>query len=313
MYISASIGVIVADSRTNSAADLLRDADLAMYRAKALGRYRCELFTAELRNAVLERLELETDLRLAIEKHQLRVYYQSKIILETGRLLGFEALVRWVHPTRGLVGPCDFIPIAEDTGLITALGAWVLREACHQMRAWQLQFPHVPPLEVSVNLSPRQFQDPELIPTVLEVLEESGLPPASLQLEVTESVLIRDANQAIETLQRLKQIGVGLKLDDFGTGYSSLNYLCRLPCDSLKIDRSFVASMCDDENSLQVIRAILSLAQSLGKTVVAEGIDSTRHVAQLRDLGCEFGQGFFFSRPIPPEDVVSLLEADTRL
>jgi len=279
-----------------------------MYRAKALGRSRCEMFSAELRDAALGRLEMENDLRKAIEDGQFTVYYQSKVVLNTGCLVGFEALVRWNHPRRGLISPCDFIPIAEETGLINRIGSWVMMEACKQMRAWQARYPTFPPLEVSVNLSPRQFRDASLISTVKHVLKETGLEPACLQLEVTESVLIDDAEEAIRTLVQLKDLGVGLKLDDFGTGYSSLNYLCRLPCDSLKIDRSFVRSMCEDDNSLQVIRAILSLAQSLGKTVVAEGIDCSVHVARLRDLGCEFGQGYFFSLPIPPSEASRLIE-----
>ncbi len=308
VFASVSIGVVVADKLSASPDALLRDADTAMYRAKALGRSRCEMFSAELRDAALGRLEMENDLRKAIEDGQFTVYYQSKVVLNTGCLVGFEALVRWNHPRRGLISPCDFIPIAEETGLINRIGSWVMMEACKQMRAWQARYPTFPPLEVSVNLSPRQFRDASLISTVKHVLKETGLEPACLQLEVTESVLIDDAEEAIRTLVQLKDLGVGLKLDDFGTGYSSLNYLCRLPCDSLKIDRSFVRSMCEDDNSLQVIRAILSLAQSLGKTVVAEGIDCSVHVARLRDLGCEFGQGYFFSLPIPPSEASRLIE-----
>jgi diguanylate cyclase (GGDEF)-like protein/PAS domain S-box-containing protein len=301
LFTSVSIGIALGEDGQVTADDVIRDADTALYRAKALGRGRAHMFSADLRAAALHRLEVENDLRRALENGELRAFYQPKISLSDNRLVGFEALARWQHPTRGLVMPDDFIPVAEETGLIIPLGAWMLREACRQLRQWQNENPPEALLEVSVNLSPRQFRDSELLPTLRDVLAETGIPPRTLQLEVTESVLVEDPEAAVEILREVTSLGVGVKLDDFGTGYSSLNYLTRLPCESLKIDRSFVMRMCEDENSLQVIQTILSLAQNLQMRVTAEGIETLEQALELRSLGCDYGQGYYFARPMPAD------------
>jgi diguanylate cyclase (GGDEF)-like protein/PAS domain S-box-containing protein len=301
LFTTASIGIALGEDSHTTPDEVIRDADTALYRAKALGRARVHLFSADLRVAAVDRLEVENDLRRALDNGELRAYYQPKISLGDNRLVGFEALLRWQHPTRGLVLPGAFISIAEETGLIIPVGKWILREACRQLRSWQADFPHEAPLEVSVNLSPRQFRDPDLTAALRDVLAETGIPPYTLQLEITESVLVEDQELAVQILQEITALGVGVKLDDFGTGYSSLNYLTRLPCDSLKIDRSFVTGMCQDENAREIIRTILSLAQNLRMHVTAEGIETRDQAAALRNLGCDYGQGYYFAKPMPAE------------
>jgi diguanylate cyclase (GGDEF)-like protein/PAS domain S-box-containing protein len=301
LFTSASIGLAIGDDSHFSPDDLLRDADTALYRAKALGRARCHVFSADLRDAAVRRLELESDLRRAIDNEELRVHYQPKISLESHRLVGFEALLRWYHPVQGVIMPGDFIPLAEETGLILPIGTWILREAGRQLRAWQTGIPSEWPLEVSVNLSPKQFRDPTLISVLRDVLIENDIPHNTFHVEITEGVLIEDQELALHTLNQITALGIGIKLDDFGTGYSSLDYLCKLPCDSLKIDRSFVMRMCEDGNSLQVVRAIIALAQNLRMHVTAEGIESLEQATRLRQMGCDFGQGYYFAKPLPPE------------
>jgi diguanylate cyclase (GGDEF)-like protein/PAS domain S-box-containing protein len=313
LFIGVSIGIAMGDAEHASPDDVLRDADTALFRAKALGRGRAHVFSVELRAAVLLRLETESELRRAIDAGELYTVYQPKVSLRAGELVGFEALLRWRHPRRGVVEPNEFIPIAEETGLIVPLGRWVLRDACRQLRAWQEACAGQTPLEVSVNLSPRQFRDPSLIGSLREVLEETGIPPHTLQLEITESVLIEEQEEAFRVLGELSRLGVGLKLDDFGTGYSSLNYLCRLPCDSLKIDRSFVSQMCGSQSTLQVVRTIISLAQSLQLRVTAEGIETSEQAETLRNLGCDFGQGYYFAQPLSVEDATRLMQSPQRL
>ena len=276
----------------------MRDADTAMYKAKALGKGVAIVFDQDMRDQAVLRLELETDLRYALARNEFEVQYQPKVSLGTGRLVGLEALLRWRHPLRGMIQPMQFIPIAEETGLIVPIGLWILRESCLRTCAWHAEHPSDPPIEIAVNLSVRQFQQPDLVEQVRNILTETGLSPVHLQLEVTETVLVDDSAEALRVLWALKELGVGLKIDDFGTGYSSLNYLTNLPFDSIKIDRSFVLNMMSDDTSLEVIKAIIVLAKGLGKEVVAEGIETKEQLARLQDLGCGFGQGFLFSRPV---------------
>ena len=273
---------------------MLRDADTAMYRAKARGRARCELFDAEMRTKVLERLTLEEDLRRALENNELVAYYQPKVSLTTGRVVGFEALARWQDPVRGLRLPSEFIPLAEETGLIVPIGRWILREACQQTQRWHQCYPHQA-LTISVNVSLNQFKQPGLVEEVTDILKETGLAPGTLQLELTESVLMEDPEAAIEVLGQLRAMQVSLKIDDFGTGYSSLNYVHRLPVDILRVYCSFVANMMDSNESNEIIKTIVALAKNLHKELIAEGIESEEQAARLRSLGCDYGQGFDFA------------------
>jgi diguanylate cyclase (GGDEF)-like protein len=293
---SASIGIAL--SRGQDRPDsLLRDADLAMYRAKAGGKAAYAIFDHTMNARAMQRLELESELRHAVERGELRVYYQPIMELTTGRLGEVEALVRWEHPRRGLVSPADFIPIAEETGLILPLGRWVLAEACRQVRAWQSEQPAEAPIILGVNLSARQFQSPDLVADIATVLDETGLPASSLKLEITESVMMSDAETTSSTLRRLKQLGVGLAVDDFGTGYSSLAYLQHFPIDVLKIDRSFVDRLGHDQEADAIVRAIITLARTLNMSVTGEGIETSQQMARLRALGCDLGQGYLIARP----------------
>ena len=298
VFTSVSVGVAPDTGDYSNPAEILRDADTAMYRAKAAGKSRCEVFDTEMRAQAVFRLELDTDLRKAVERNEFVVYYQPKFSIPGEGLRGFEALVRWRHPKRGLIPPGEFIPIAEETGLILHVGAYVLREACRQMREWQMRYPHFAHSVVSVNISPRQFMVPNLSHIVGEILKETELDPRNLALEVTETVLMGDTEKAIDTLNQLKSLGVRLKIDDFGTGYSSLNYLHRFPFDTVKIDRSFVANVDNDEGAA-IIRAIISLAENLGMDVIAEGVETSGQMKILTQLGCQDGQGYYFSRPVP--------------
>ena len=274
MFTTASIGIAPGNSGYRTPTEILRDADTAMYKAKSLGRSRFEVFDAGMRAQAVARLELESDLRRAVDNQEFVLYYQPKVSLKTNKIVGVEALMRWRHPVRGIVPPDQFIPLAEETGLIVPIGLWVLREACMAMRRWQAEFPTDPPLEVSVNVSVRQFREPDLQAQVAAILAETQLDPATLQLEITESVLMDDLDAVAALLNGLKTLGVGLKIDDFGTGYASLKCLNRLPFDVLKIDRSFVVNMSEKDGTGDTIRTILLLAENLGMEVVAEGIES---------------------------------------
>jgi diguanylate cyclase (GGDEF)-like protein/PAS domain S-box-containing protein len=302
---SASIGVALGEAGHEQPDILLRNADVAMYRAKAAGRARHVVFRDSMQTDSLSRLNLESDLRQAVQRGELRVHYQPIVILETGRVVEVEALVRWQHPTRGLMAPADFIYIAEESGLIVPIGQWVLEEACRQVAAWQGEFEVKPALMVSVNLSPRQFQQPKLVEQVASALREAGLAPTSLKLEITEGVIMQDVEATIKTLWQLKELGVQLAIDDFGTGYSSLAYLKRLPLDILKIDRSFVNGIGQDAEDTAIVRAIISMAKSLHLSVTGEGIETAEQAALLRGWACELGQGYFFSRPL---DTAALTE-----
>jgi diguanylate cyclase (GGDEF)-like protein len=308
-FATASIGIALSSSGYDRPEDILRDADTAMYRAKENGKARYEVFDHGMHARAVSRLQLESDLRHAIEQKEFCVYYQPIVSLQTRRLAGFEALVRWNHPRRGLVLPADFIPVAEETGLIVPIGEWVLNEACAQVREWQINSPSHRSLSLSVNLSARQVAQPDLLDRIKEALETSKLNPHCLKLEITESVVMGNAEAAALMFKQLRSLGVQLSIDDFGTGYSSLSYLHRFPLNYLKIDRSFVMRLTTD-NDNAIVRTISTLARNLGMEVIAEGIETDEQYQQLKKLGCEYGQGYLFSRPVNNDGVVHLLAKD---
>jgi diguanylate cyclase (GGDEF)-like protein/PAS domain S-box-containing protein len=307
IVVTASIGIACKSSPLDRAEDLLKSADIAMYIAKQRGKSQFAIFDSTMQTRAWERLELESDLRQAIARGELLVFYQPIVDLTTSLPTGVEALVRWDHPEHGLIAPDEFIPLAEETGLILPIGWWVLTEACRQMRSWQLAQPREPPLSVSVNLSPRMFQHPNLVSEVARILAETGLDPHSLKLEITEGIMIQDGDAATETLRRLNALGVQLAIDDFGTGYSSLTYLQRLPIDVIKIDRSFVARLDQDPESLEIVRLIIGFAKTLGFAVVGEGIETDAQRLALRDLGADTGQGYLFDKPLSAEAATTML------
>ncbi|HEX2233589.1 MAG TPA: EAL domain-containing protein [Thermoleophilaceae bacterium] len=303
MVVSASIGIALGE-QDSTPTDLLENADAAMYRAKERGKARVEVYDESMRALTLRRLHVENALRAAIEKEQLEVFYQAEVDLDNGDITGAEALVRWRDPARGLVSPGEFIPVAEETGLIVPLGAWVLREACREAAdlrtfGW--------PIKISVNLSTRQLAHPGLVRLVADTLEEMNLEPSSLCLEITETVLMQDADRAVVLLEELKALGVTLSLDDFGTGYSSLSYLRRFPVDVVKVDRSFVDGLVDRPGDASIVAAVRDVTRSLGLGVVAEGIETPEQLERLRALGYERGQGFLFARPGPAGGLRELL------
>ena len=302
-----SIGIAVSASGYSAAQDMLRDADTAMYRAKALGKSRYEICDPAMHRRAVNRLNLENDLRKAVERDELRVHYQPIVSLRDFHIIGFEALVRWQRPDSGLTMPAEFISVAEETGLILPIGNWVLREACRQNHNWQLQFPSEPSFTVAVNVSAKQFAHPGLISEINHILRETSLGPHSLKLELTESIAMREVELTIGVLNKLKAVGVRLSIDDFGTGYSSLSYLHRFRFDTLKIDRSFISQMDDKIESSQIVQAIITLAHNMGMEVVAEGVETSEQASQLKSLGCEYAQGYFFSKPIGKEAIRQLL------
>jgi len=309
-FTSASIGIALSSSGYDRPEDILRDADAAMYRAKENGKARYEMFDKTMHARAVERLQLESDLRRAVEEKQFVVYYQPIIALETGRLSGFEALVRWNHPTRGLVSPLDFIPVAEETGLIVPIGKFVLDEACTKVREWQLESPSHRSLSVSVNLSGRQVAQHDILDQVKNALQQSKLSPHCLKLEITESVVMENAEAATLMFKQLRALGIQLSIDDFGTGYSSLSYLHRFPLNYLKIDRSFVSRMTTADDNSEIVRTIATLAHNLGMQVIAEGIETVDQFGRLKALGCEYGQGFLFSAPVNEVEALHLLTKD---
>ncbi len=298
VYTTLSIGIALGSNYADDVSDMLRDAETAMHSAKARGKARYEVFGHDMHGELMSRLKMETDLRRACERDELFVDYQPIVSLQNRTLIGFEALVRWHHPDVGLVPPKEFIPVAEETGLILSIGQTVLRSACRQARVWQETYPSAPPLFVSVNLSVKQFNEPGLVENIAELLEESKLPPRCLKLEITESVFSDNIEAAVKLLTQLRNLGVQLSIDDFGTGYSSLSYLQRFPIDTLKIDRSFVTQMMENEENLAIVRTIVALAQNLGMDVVAEGVETEEQLRLLRKLECENGQGYLFSTPL---------------
>lgn len=309
---SASIGVALSTSASEQPEYLLRSADMAMYRAKNSGRARFEMFDRAMHAEALTRLQVETDLRRAIDREEFLLHYQPIVSLASGHIVGVEALVRWRHYERGIVAPNDFISVCEDTGLIVPLGRWVLKEASKQVRAWQLDMGEDRPFRLAVNLSVREFAQPDLARQVATSLEESGLAPHALQLEITESAIIDQAHPALATIQELKDLGVAIHLDDFGTGYSALSYLHRLPLDAVKVDRAFTTAIDSEERPLHVVRSIISLVHAIGMEVVAEGVSSPEQVSLLRTMGCDYGQGFYFSKPCEPGEMVEMLRSRKR-
>ena len=298
VFVNASIGLVLDTERYRHKEELLRDADTAMYHSKSAGRGCYTIFAPTMHEQAMSLLHLEADLRRAINRQELRLFYQPILALNSQRLTGFEALLRWQHPTRGLLLPAEFIPVAEETGLIISIGWWVLHEACSQMQQWQATFNFDHHMTISVNLSGKQFAQPDLVEQISKILQETGLEPQRLKLEITESVIMTDADAAAQMMIQLKEIGVQLAMDDFGTGYSSLSYLHRFPIDTLKIDQSFINSADSDLEKLEITRTVIALAWNLGMNVVAEGVETDRQMAQLKLLKCELGQGFLFSHPL---------------
>ncbi|MDQ3651731.1 MAG: EAL domain-containing protein [Acidobacteriota bacterium] len=311
-FTTASIGIALSSTGYDCPEDVLRDADTAMYRAKEGGKARHEVFNKEMHARAISLMRTESDLRHAVKREELRVFYQPIISLKTGGLAGFEALVRWQHSELGLISPAEFIPVAEDTGLIIPIGRWVLEESCRQMHEWQQQSPAHQDLTLSVNLSGKQLAQPDLIEQVEEVLRNTGFDPRNLKLEITESVVMENAEQATMLLKRLRDLGLQLSIDDFGTGYSSLSYLHRFPVNILKVDRSFVSRMNLNDENLEIVRTILTLAHNLGMEVVAEGVETEEQCVQLKTLKCEYGQGYLFSKPLDQESAHAFIQQSRR-
>lgn len=295
---SASIGIVLDTSKYQKADDILRDADIAMYHAKESGKARYETFNKTMHKAALERLRMENELRKAIHNDNLVLYYQPILSIETHELIGFEALVRWVHPVRGIINPDKFIPIAEETGLIIPLGHIVIKEACRQLSEWQQKYPKVENLTMSVNISVKQFLQADLIDFIIETIHENNLNPNSLKVEITESLLMKKAKSMIDKLTMLKDLGIKVVLDDFGTGYSSLSYIQQFPIDNIKIDRSFIKRLDSEDESAEIVKTIISLSKNLGIDVVAEGVERVGQLDRLKLLKCDSVQGYYFSRPV---------------
>ncbi len=308
IFISASIGISIFPSDGTTVEALLKNADTAMYHAKEQGRNNCQFYSSGLNAAAGERLELESDLRRALERQEFVVYYQPKLNIHSRRILGAEALVRWNHPKRGLVPPGVFLNAAIDTGLIRSMDEWVLREACRQVKAWEQD--GLPAITVSANVSNSLFHGRTLPGTVADALRDSGLNPSQLELELTESIAMRDVEASVTMLEGLRTMGVRLSIDDFGTGYSSLSYLQRFPLSRLKIDQSFVRDLLTNENNVKITRAIIAMAHSLNLSVLAEGVETDAQLARLRQEGCDEVQGYLFSRPVSASDFEALLRSD---
>jgi diguanylate cyclase (GGDEF)-like protein len=310
MFVTCSIGVSIAPNDGDDEQTLIRNADAAMYRAKEQGRNAYQFYTPDMNARAFERLALENSLRRALERNELRVYYQPKVNTATGKITGAEALVRWQHPDMGLVSPAKFIPLAEESGLIVPIGEFVMRTACAQNKAWQDA--GFTPITMAVNLSARQLHEAELVATVTGVLKQTGLDAAWLELELTESMLMQQVEGPEKLLRALKDIGIELSIDDFGTGFSSLGYLKRFPIDYLKIDRSFIQDVPGDINDAAIVKAVIAMADSLNLKVVAEGVEKQEQIDFLHNHGCDDVQGFFFSQPVPSEKFTELLQQGGR-
>jgi EAL domain-containing protein (putative c-di-GMP-specific phosphodiesterase class I) len=307
LFISASIGIALHSRKYTQPEELLGNADLAMYHAKLQGGARTRMFDASLRQAASERLRLENGLRTAVERGELRLHYQPIVVLENGRIIGFEALLRWQTEDHGLLLPRDFLSTAEETGLVVPIGEWVMREACRQMSEWHRRFPSTPPLQISINVSARQIVQPDFTDLVRRILSETGLDPHSVLIEITESTMLQQVDQVIATLGELRDLGIRICIDDFGTGYSSLVYLQNLPVDILKIDQSFVQRMGGEGQNCELVAAILKMGLDLGLGVIAEGIESEAQKGSLMALSCLLGQGFTFSMALDPDTATTLL------
>ena len=310
VFTSVSIGIAFSEPGLSYPEELLRNADIAMYKAKALGRTRYELFDETLHTQVVERLNLETDLRNSLDRGNFQLHYQPIISLTDNRVIGFEALARWQHPQRGYVSPEEFIPLAEETGMIISLGWLILQEACYRLREWQIRFNN-PDLTMAVNLSQKQLAQPHLADSLAQILQTTGLRAENLRLEITESLLMENTQATINNLNQLKALNCQLYLDDFGTGYSSLSYLHSLPIDVLKIDRSFVAAIGSEGNNSQIVEAIVLMAKSLDLKVIAEGIETEAQLQKLRDIQCLYGQGYLFTKPLDSRSLVAWLNKET--
>ncbi|PZU93535.1 MAG: diguanylate cyclase [Pseudanabaena sp.] len=302
IFPSASIGIVISTPNYSSCVDLLRDADIAMYRAKALGKSRYALFDQEMYEQTLRLTQLESELHYALEHGEFELYYQPIVLLENDKLTGFEALIRWRNPKRGFISPIEFIPLAEDTGLIVAIGDWVMREACQQLKLWLQKFPDANNLKMSINLASHQIREPDLLDKLDLILEETGINGSSIRLEITEGTLMDQGEQTINKLAELRARNIQLSIDDFGQGYSSLSYLHRFPINILKIDRAFVIQMTEGGENIEIVRTITMLAHTLNMSVVAEGVETRQQAEILKQMGCEFGQGYLFSRPLPAND-----------
>lgn len=318
VYTSVSIGIALSSLLYEEPEHLLRDADTAMHRAKALGRARYQIFDSAMRKRLVQRMQLQNDLRRAIaatgptgvegDRQALTLFYQPIIRLATGQIIGFEALVRWQHPDRGMISPAKFIGMAEETGLIIQLGWWMLQEACRQMHEWQSLFPTLPPLIMNVNLSSKQFAMSGLTEQIRQILQATPLDPTYLKLEITESTVMENASAVVGMLRQIRSLGIQIAIDDFGTGYSSLSYLPRFPINTLKIDRSFVSKMGNSDDGPEIVRTILALAHNLGMDVTAEGVETAEQAAQLLAMDCEYAQGYFFSKPLPKDAATAFLQ-----
>ncbi len=306
VFSGASIGITVTDDQNADGSSLIRNADIAMYQAKTFGKSRYVIFDPVMYTQTVELMEIEHDLRLALEREEFMLFYQPIISLTTGQMTSVEALIRWQHPTRGLVSPGHFMPVAEDTGLIVPMGAWVLKTACQQLSILKRECPQAESLKVSVNLACKQLQEGDFIQLVDDALQAFGLAGSALRLEITESTLMDSSDHMIEILRQLRARQIQISLDDFGTGYSSLSYLPRLPLDTLKIDQSFVRSMSVESEDLEIVRTIITLAHTLRMDVIAEGIETSSNVQQLIALGCDLGQGYYFSKPMGFDDLMQL-------
>ncbi len=307
VFITTSIGLVFGNSHYKKANDLIRDADIALYRAKSEGKATYRLFDARMHTQAVNRLNLETQLRKAFERDEFVLHYQPIMDIFKKQLVGFEALVRWQHPTRGLILPSEFIPITEETGMILRLDDWVINESCRQLSDWRNRFPNHFPLKISVNLSVQDLRAANLVSSIESSLSKTGLSGDCITLEITESMLIDNIHKTIDLLNQLREKNIHISIDDFGTGYSSLKYLHLLPADYLKIDRSFVSRMAEENRDYQVVNTIINLSNQLGVAVIAEGIETNQQLKWLEKLGCEFGQGYFFSKPLPASEIEQLL------
>ena len=310
IVISASIGIASSTSPHTQAEDLMRDADIAMYRAKRDGKARCEVSDPAMHASAVKRLQLETDLRKALDQGEFRVHYQPIVSLQTGKITGFEALTRWQRP-EGILPPAAFIAVAEEIGLIVPMNRQLLREACQHLRSWQTEFPSIPPLTMSVNITPKEFVQSDLASEIGKTLQQTGVDPGCIQLEIVETIAMGDAEKSGQVLSQLKALGVRLSIDDFGTGYSSLSRLRRIPVDTLKIDRAFIMNMHTDSESREIVRVIIMLAHNLGLKVVAEGTEIEEHIKLLKELNCEMAQGYHFSRPADDQAMLKLLAGNS--
>jgi diguanylate cyclase (GGDEF)-like protein/PAS domain S-box-containing protein len=307
IFVGISIGIATTVTAEESPEELLRNADVAMYMSKSKGKDRYTVFESEMHEAITKRLRLEDDMRAAIDRQEFEVFYQPIVDLQSERIMGMEALVRWNHPVHGLIPPLDFIPVAEETGMIVPLGSWILEQACMQTREWQMLHENGERLSITVNISGRQFQEDALLQTVATALTKSGLPPQSLVLEITESTMLMNTEATIQQLTELKRLGIRLAIDDFGTGYSSLSYLQRFPVDILKIDKSFIDKVAHGKEGSAVARAIITMSGTLHLKTIAEGIESLGQSTELQNLGCELGQGFHFAKPLQADEMGEFL------